>query len=112
MLIVISIIFVIAAFFGSRLFDKVTKGEQTYKPFAFAHGILAGLGFVLLIVYISFTEDTAPALPFAIFFSAAGFGSVMFVEDILEKPIPVWLAYAHAILATAGILILIFLAFF
>lgn len=112
MLIIISIIFVVAAFFGSRLFDKVTKKEPTFKPFAFTHGILVGIGLVLLIIYVSLTEDISPVLPFGIFFIAAGFGSVMFVKDILEKPIPEWLAYTHAILATTGILILVFLAFF
>lgn len=111
MLIVISLIFVVAAFFGSRLFDKVTKGESTSKKFAAVHGILAGLGLVLLIIYISFTEDIPVALPFAVFFLAAGFGAVMFVRDIMELPIPKWLAYVHAVLATSGLLILLFLAF-
>lgn len=111
MLIVISLIFVAAAFFGSRLFDKVTKGEHPSKKIAAIHGILAGLGIVLLIIYISFSEDIPVVLPFATFLLAAGFGAVMFVRDIMEAPIPKWLAYVHAVLATSGLLILLVLAF-
>lgn len=111
MLIIISLVFVAAAFFGSRLFDKVLKGEETSKKFAAVHGILAGIGIVLLIIYISFTEEVSAALPFAVFFLAGGFGAVIFVKDIMEKPIPKWLAYVHAILATSGLIILLVLAF-
>lgn len=111
MLYIICVIFIVSAFLGSKLFDKVIKGEHPSKKMAAPHGILNGIGIVLLIIYISFTEDVSAVLPFAFLLLAAAFGSVMFVRDIMEVNIPKWLAYVHAILATSGLLILIFLAF-
>ena len=101
----------VSAFLGSKLFEKVTNGEHPSKKIAAPHGILNGIGIVLLIIYISFTEDIPVLLPFSILLLAAAFGSVMFVRDIMEISIPKWLAYVHAILATSGLLILIFLTF-
>ena len=100
-----------SAFLGSRLFKRVIKGEHPSKKLAAPHGILNGIGIVLLIVYISYSENIPVLLPFGVFFIAAGLGSVMFVRDIMEVEIPKWLAYVHAVLATSGLLILIFMAF-
>ena len=111
MLYIIVGIFLVSAFLGSRLFDKVTGGQHPNKKLAATHGIMNGVGIVLLIVYISFSESVSVVLPFAFMLLAAGFGSVMFVRDIMEVEIPKWLAYVHAVLATSGLLILIFMAF-
>ena len=111
MLYIISAIFLISAFLGSNLFKKVISGEHPSKKIAAPHGILNGIGIVLLIVYISFTEDVSVVVPIVVLLFAAAFGSVMFVRDIMEISIPKWLAYVHAILATSGLIILIVLAF-
>ena len=112
MLMIITLVFVVAAFFGSKLFKSIMADKPTSKVFAATHGILVGIGLISLFVYISFTDDWVPVIPIIVFLFAGLFGCILFVRDIQDNPGPKWLAILHPIFSTAGLLILIFLAFF
>lgn len=103
-------VFIAAAILGSILLKGFLKSGKTNKPVVFAHGIVAGLGIVILIVWISFEEDVMILIPLGIFFIAASLGSILFIRDLMfDKPGPVWLAKFHPVISTLGILSLIYL---
>jgi hypothetical protein len=109
---IIVIIFALGAFAGSLIIHKLMKDKPTPKVLVYIHGIFAGMGLSLLIIYISFKEDFSPILSFVIFIAAAFMGSILFVRDLLDKPGPKWLAVIHPIVALTALGLLAYTAFF
>ncbi|KXK04713.1 MAG: hypothetical protein OZ913_02150 [Ignavibacteriaceae bacterium] len=104
------IVFSLSAVLGFIVLSNLLKSGNTRKLFVFLHGILAGIGIVTLVIWISFEEDLKILIPLGFFCVAAFLGSILFIRDLmLETPGPVWLAKVHPVFSILGILSLLYI---
>ncbi len=82
------------------------KSEKTSKPVVFAHGGIAAIALVLLILY--YIDNPAGLLvPLILFIAAALGGFFLFFRDINKKEIPKSLAFIHAGAAVTAFIFLL-----
>jgi hypothetical protein len=106
----IILLFAVAAVLGLSLLIPVLQGKTPSRPFVFAHGGIAAVALVLLIVQFLKPEKTVPAASVALFVVAAIGGFVLFTRDMQGQPLPKGLALLHAGLAVVAFLMLVFAA--
>jgi hypothetical protein len=110
MLYTIIAFFALAAVLGATLLTFVLRTTPTPKGVVFAHGLLAAIGLVLLLIY-TFRNSPGPMESAILFVIAALGGFVLFWKDITNKPVPKWLAVLHGVLAITGFVFLLLFAF-
>ena len=111
MLITSIVIFAVAAVMGLIVITALLKDKPTPKPAVFAHGALAAVALVLVIVLAVNNPGHSPMPSIVLFVIAAIGGFVLFARDMSKKPGPKVLAVVHALAAVVGFLILLAFAF-
>lgn len=104
-------LFALAAVLGLVVLLALLKKKETPKPVVFAHGAVAAIALVLLIVYGVQNPDHFPKLSIIIFALAAIGGFYLFFNDMKKKPGPVAVAVVHALAAVTGFILLLLFAF-
>jgi hypothetical protein len=96
--------FVLAAMLGLYMVAFLFRNKEIPKGIAFIHGPLAVVALVLLVLYAFYESRQADlAISILLFVAAAAGGFVLFVRDLLRRPLPKWLAIVHALLAVAAL---------
>ena len=111
MLIAAIVLFAIAAIFGLMNLMAILNTKDTSKGVVYTHGLFAALGLVLLIVYASSDGARNVTSSLALFVIAALGGFLLFGRDLMKKAGPKWLAVVHGLIAVAGFLMLLGVAF-
>lgn len=104
-------LFAIAAILGLVVLMALLKKKETPKPVVFAHGAVAAIALVLLIVYGVRNPGNVPMASIIIFALAAIGGFYLFFNDMKKKPGPVSVAVIHALAAVTGFVVLLLFAF-
>jgi hypothetical protein len=104
-------IFGMVAIVGMYLLSLIIRNKQTPKAVTIIHGLFAGFGLVLLVVY-SFGNKTGPIVSIVIFIIAALAGVMLNYRDVTGKTVPKWLAISHGLVATIGFALLLIFAFY
>ena len=107
-MITIILLFAVAALFGISLIIPVLQGKMPARGLVFAHGGIAALALVLLLVQFFNQPGTVPQWSVILFVVAALGGFILFANDLRKKVIPKPLALVHAAAAIAAFLILLF----
>ena len=94
-------LFALAAIIGLTILIKVLKGQETSKPAVFAHGGLAAVALVLLVIYY-IDNPEGLFVPLILFVIAALGGFYLFFQDITKQAIPKPVALIHAGAAVAA----------
>lgn len=111
MLILVIILFLVAALLGVYLLSFVLQNKNTPKGIAFTHGPIAATALILLIIY-AFLHEPSPITSIILFILAAFGGLMLIYRDLTGKSVPKWMALGHGLTAIAGFLFLIAYAFF
>ena len=111
MLILAIVLFILAAIFGLFALLAILKNQPTPKPAVFAHGAIAAIALILVIVYSVGNPGPSPMASLVIFIIAALGGFVLFALDWQKKPIPKPLAFVHPIAAVIALILLIAFVF-
>ncbi len=104
----IILLFAVAAVFGLTLLVPVLQGKTPSRPFVFAHGGIAAVALVMLLMQFMKEGSTVPQIAVILFVVAALGGFVLFARDLQKQPIPKVLALVHAGAAVVAFLILLF----
>lgn len=105
------ILFAIAAVLGVSMLIKWLTKKEVSKTVIYSHGIFAALALVLLIVFAIQNPENFPKASLILFIIAALGGFYMFIRDLQKKMRPLYIAFAHALLAVAGFVALLLFAF-
>ncbi len=101
-------LFGLAAIFGIVIFKNWLTSAKTSKGVIYAHGIFAAIALVVLLVFVLRNPVNSLQYSVGLFIVAALGGFYMFFRDLRGKFSPMWLAVVHALLAVAGLGLLIF----
>ena len=107
-MITIILLFAVAAVFGLTLLIPVLQGQTPKRAFVFAHGGIAAIALVMLLLEFMKESNTVPQISVILFVVAALGGFVLFARDLQKKTIPKGLALVHAGAAVVAFLILLF----
>lgn len=107
----IIILFALAAVLGLIIAAAIFSGKETPKPAVYAHGAVAAVGLVLLIVYALQNPANYPQVSLIIFVIAALGGFYLFSNDIRKKPGPKAVVVIHALAAVTAFTLLLLFAF-
>ncbi|ELR69653.1 hypothetical protein C900_04878 [Fulvivirga imtechensis AK7] len=103
------VLFALAAVLGLIIAAAIFKGKETPKPAVYAHGAIAAIGLVLLVLYALQNPTNYPQVSLIIFVIAALGGFYLFANDMKKKPGPKPVVIIHALAAvTAFTLLLLF----
>lgn len=103
-------IFGMVAIMGMYLLSLILRNKGTPKAVTLIHGLFAGLGLLLLIVYC-LGNQTGPLVSIVIFCLAALSGVILNYKDLTGKKVPKWLAIVHGLVAMIGFAFLLVFAF-
>lgn len=104
-------LFALAAVVGVIIISALLQKKETPKIAVFAHGTLAALGLVLLVVYALQNPQNFPQLSLILLIAAALGGFYLFARDIRKRGVPVPVAAIHALLAVGGFVVLLLFVF-
>jgi len=104
-------LFALAAVAGFIVIRAVWQKKETPKAAVFAHGTLAALGLVLLVVYALQNPQNFPQLSLILFVAAALGGFYLFARDMRKSVVPVSVAAIHALIAVSGFVVLLLFVF-
>lgn len=107
-MVTIVLLFAVAALFGVSLIIPVLQGKTPARGLVFAHGGIAALALVMLLLQFFNSPGTVPQLSLILFVAAALGGFILFSNDLRKKVIPRSLALIHAAAAVVAFLILLF----
>jgi len=110
-MITIVLLFAVAAVFGVSLIIPVLQGKTPARRLVFAHGGIAAIALVMLLLQFFNNPGTVPQWSLILFVVAALGGFVLFANDLRKKVIPKPLALVHAAAAVVAFLILLFSVF-
>ena len=110
-MITIVLLFAVAAVFGVSLIVPVLQGKTPARGLVFAHGGIAAVALVMLLLKFFDQPGSVPQLSLILFVVAALGGFVLFSNDLRKQAIPKPLALIHAAAAVVGFLVLLFLVF-
>jgi hypothetical protein len=110
MLLLVIILFTLAALGGIYLLSYVLQNKNTPKAVAIIHGSVGALSLVLLIIYTLFYNSSL-VTSVVFFVIAALLGFILFYRDITGKSLPKGLAMAHGLAAVIGFICLLSLSF-
>ena len=80
-------------------------------PVILAHGAIAAIALVLLVVFALQNPESFPKTSLILFVVAALGGFYMFFRNLKQKMGPLPLAFFHALLAVSGFVLLLLFAF-
>jgi len=102
-------LFALAAIFGLIILKNWLTSAHTSKAVVYGHGIFAAIALVILVVFVLRNPpENSIQISLGLFIVAALGGFYMFARDLKGKFSPIWLAVVHALLAVAGVGLLIF----
>jgi len=107
-MIIIVLLFAVAALFGVSLIIPVLQGKTPARGLVFAHGGIAAAALVMLLLKFFDQPGSVPRWSLILFVVAALGGFVLFSNDLRKKEIPKPLALIHAAAAVVAFLILLF----
>lgn len=101
-------LFIIGAIFGLIVLTAILRNQPTPKPVVLFHGLFVATALVLvLIAFFTGQQDKLLLISLGLFVIAAIGGFTMLFTDLLNKPIPKWLAIIHPLVAASGLVVLI-----
>ena len=101
------VLFLIAAVIGLTVWLKIMGNKPTNKAVALIHGLVAVIGFLMVLIFTIGATAGAPVGALILFAVAALGGLTLFVRDLMKTPGPKWLAVLHPLLAVVGLLLLL-----
>lgn len=104
-------LFALAAVAGVLILKNWLTSAPTSRTVVYVHGAFAAAALVLLAVFAFRNPGNYPRVSLILFVLAALGGFYMFAEDLKKKYSPMWLAFAHALLALAGFFLLLIFVF-
>jgi hypothetical protein len=109
-MITIILLFAVAALFGISLIIPVLGGKMPARGLVFAHGGIAAIALVMLLLRFFNQPGSVPKWSVIFFVVAALGGFILFAIDLRKKTVPKSLALVHASVAVIAFLILLFAA--
>jgi peptidoglycan/LPS O-acetylase OafA/YrhL len=108
MLIIVIILFLIAAALGLVILTAVLEERPRNKIILYLHGGIAGTAIILMLIdVLVFGGNPLLIISLVLFLLAAMGGLTLFTLDKHKKPIPKWLALGHPLVAFAGLIALV-----
>lgn len=104
-------LFALSAVLGLAILIKWLTNKDASRAVVYSHGLVAAIALALLVVYAIQHPDNFPKISIILFAVAAVAGFYMFFLDIQKKPSPLAVAFAHALVAVGGFVMLLFFAF-
>ena len=98
--------FMLAVVLGGYLLSFLLRNKQIPIKVAMAHGFVAAIGIILLIVY-PFYYHPAPTTSLILFIAAACGGVTMVYMSKSGKQVPAWMAIGHGMVGIIGLITLI-----
>ncbi len=102
-------LFTVGALIGMYLLSFILIKKETPKIVSYIHGALVGTALVLLVCYASANPGMTEVV--VLLLIAASGGVTIIIRDIMNKPLPKWLAIAHGSIAVTGFIFLLVYAF-
>lgn len=102
-------LFALAAIIGLVILKNWLTSANTSRTVVYAHGAVAAIALVLLIVQAVQNPAGSLRASLVLFLIAAIGGFYMFFQDLKGKFSPTWLAVAHALIAVGGFVFLLLL---
>ena len=96
-----------AAIIGLVILKNWLTSANTSRTVVYAHGIVAAVALVLLLVQVLRNPANNLRTSLILFVIAALGGFYMFFRDLKGKFSPIWLAVTHALLAVGGFVVLL-----
>lgn len=105
MVITAIVLITLAVILGAYLISFVLQGKNPPKGIALAHGTLAALGIIVLLIYALTTSGHHKHWESIIIFVVAATGGIyLFSRDIRHKKIPKWVAVVHGAIGLTGLI--------
>jgi len=105
-------LFALSALLGLSILIKWLTDKEASRKVVYSHGIVAVVALVLLLAYATQHTDNFPLLSIVLFAVAAVAGIYLFVLDLKKKPGPLFIAFAHALVAVGAFVLLLVFALF
>lgn len=101
-------LFILGAIFGLIVLTSILRDRPTPKPMVLFHGLFVATGLVLvLITFLTGHSDKLLGIGLGLFIIAALGGFTLLFNDLMQRPIPKWLAVLHPFIAASGLVVLI-----
>jgi drug/metabolite transporter superfamily protein YnfA len=104
------ILFTLAALLGLTILVKWLTKKAASRAVVYSHGIAAAAGLLLLVIFAVRNPANFPRISLALFLVAAIAGFYMFSLDLKKKAHPMIIAFAHALVAVCGFVLLLLFA--
>lgn len=92
---------------GVMILFTILKGKPTPKLVVLLHGGVALTGLGIVLAFVMRNAGPSPYMSLTFFGLAVVGGLTLFSREMQKKPIWIWLALLHPILAATGIVFLI-----
>lgn len=103
-------LFALSAVLGLIILIRWLQSKAASRAVIYSHGIVAAVGLVALLIFVSENPDNFPLASLVLFLVAAVAGFYMFFRDLGHKMSPIGLAITHALVAVAGFVALLVFA--
>ena len=104
------ILFALAAVLGLTILIKWLSNRTASKTVIYAHGAIAAIALITLVVWALQNPDNYPQLSLILFLVGAIGGFYLFYSDQKRNVRPVPVAFIHALLGVAGFVLLLLYA--
>ncbi len=95
----------LAVILGGYLLSFVLQARNPPKGIVIAHGTLAALGIIILLIYALTTDEPHKHWDSIIIFVLAATGGIYLVSrDIRHKDVPKWVAIVHGAIGLTGLI--------
>src|SRR5688572_11812593 len=102
------VLFLVAAIFGLIVLTAILKNQPTPKLAVFAHGPIAAIALIIVIVYTILGHREPLLITSIVLFILAALGGLtLFIIDMQKKPIPKSIAVIHPMIAVLALITLI-----
>lgn len=108
---VVVILFVFATMMGLSMLVRQMGGETVTPTFMYAHGLVAGISYGILLYYSYQNPDNYPKISLILFAVAGLLGLIMFVNYNRKKSNPIIIEVLYGLFALAGFVYLFWFAF-
>jgi len=105
------VLFAIAAVLGLAILVKWLSKNDASKGVIYAHGIVAAIALVLIVVYALQNPENYPQLSIILFVMGALGGFYLFFTNIKSNARPIGIAFIHALIAVGAFVTLLVFAF-
>lgn len=104
-------LFALAAVLGLLILISWLNKKDASRNVVYAHGIVALIAVVLLVLYAVQNPANFPKTSLILFAVAALAGLYMFMKDLIKQTSSMGLAFTHALVAVAGFVLLLIFTF-